>query len=43
MDECAVRAMRKKLKLIPDGGDSGGKKCKRGYGGSYGGFGGVCV
>jgi hypothetical protein len=28
--------MRKKLKLSSDGGDSGSKKCKRG-------FGGVCV
>jgi hypothetical protein len=27
----------KKLKLSPDGGDSGSKKCKRGYGGVYGG------
>jgi hypothetical protein len=26
-----------KLKLISDGGDSGSKKCKRGYGGAYGG------
>jgi hypothetical protein len=29
--------MRKILKLSPDGGDSGSKKCKRGYGGAYGG------
>jgi hypothetical protein len=29
--------MRKKLKLSPDGGDSGSKKCKRRYGGAYGG------
>jgi hypothetical protein len=35
--ECAVRAMRKKLKLISDGGNFGSKKCKRGYGGAYGG------
>jgi hypothetical protein len=26
----------KKLKLSSDGGDSGGNKCKRGYGGAYG-------
>jgi hypothetical protein len=25
----------KKLKLSSDGGDCGGKKCKRGYGGAY--------
>jgi hypothetical protein len=30
--ECAVRAKWKKLKLTSDGGDSGGKKCKWGYG-----------
>jgi hypothetical protein len=35
--ECAVRAMREKLKLSSDGGDSGGKKRKRGHGGDYGG------
>jgi hypothetical protein len=29
--------MRKKIKLISDGGDSGSKKCKRGCGGAYGG------
>jgi hypothetical protein len=29
--------MRKKMKLSFDGGDSGSKKCKRGYGGAYGG------
>jgi hypothetical protein len=29
--------MRKKLKLSPDGGDPGSKKCKRGYGGACGG------
>jgi hypothetical protein len=29
--------MRKKLKLISDDGVSGGKKCKRGYCGAYGG------
>jgi hypothetical protein len=28
--------MRKKLKLSSDGGDSGTKKCKRGYGDAYG-------
>jgi hypothetical protein len=33
--ECAVCAMRKKMKLISDGGDSGGKKCKWGYGGVW--------
>jgi hypothetical protein len=27
----------KKLKLSSDGGNSGSKKCKRGYGGAYGG------
>jgi hypothetical protein len=27
--------MRKKLKLSPDGGDSGSNKCKRGYGSAY--------
>jgi hypothetical protein len=32
--------MRKNLKLSSDGGDSGSKKCKRGYGGACGG---VCV
>jgi hypothetical protein len=37
MYECAVRAMRMKLKLSFDGGESGSKKCKRGYGGAYGG------
>jgi hypothetical protein len=26
----------KKFKLSSDGGDSGGKECKRGYGGAYG-------
>jgi hypothetical protein len=31
----------KKLKLIADGGDSGSKKCKQGYGGASGGGGGV--
>jgi hypothetical protein len=30
-----------KLKLISDGGDSGSKKYKRGYGGAYGGSGGI--
>jgi hypothetical protein len=29
--------MRKKLKLNCDGGDSGSKKCERGYVGAYGG------
>jgi hypothetical protein len=29
--------MLKKFELISDGGDSGSKKCKRGYGGAYGG------
>jgi hypothetical protein len=29
--------MQKKLKLSCDSGDSGSKKCKRGYGGAYGG------
>jgi hypothetical protein len=29
--------MRKTLKLSSDGGTSGGKKCKRGYGGACGG------
>jgi hypothetical protein len=37
LDEYIVRAMRKKLKLRSDGGDSGSKKCKRGRGGAYGG------
>jgi hypothetical protein len=27
--------MREKLKLSFDGGNSGSKKCKRGYGGAY--------
>jgi hypothetical protein len=35
--ERAVRAMRKKFKLSSDSGDYGSKKCKRGYGGAYGG------
>jgi hypothetical protein len=35
LDECAVRVMRKKLKLSSDGGDSGSEKCKQCY------FGGV--
>jgi hypothetical protein len=30
--------MRKKIKLISDGGDSGSKKCKRGCGGAYDGI-----
>jgi hypothetical protein len=29
--------MRKKMKLRSDAGDCGSKKCKRGYGGVYGG------
>jgi hypothetical protein len=37
LNECAVRAKRQKLKLSSDGGDSGSKKYKRGYGGAYGG------
>jgi hypothetical protein len=37
LHECAVLAMRKKFKLSSDGGDSGSNKCKRGYGGAYGG------
>jgi hypothetical protein len=37
LEECAVRALRRKLKLSSDSGDSGRKKCKRGYGGAYGG------
>jgi hypothetical protein len=32
-----MRAMRKKSNLSSDGGDSGRKKPKRGYGGIYGG------
>jgi hypothetical protein len=36
LDECAVRAMRKKLKLSFDGGDFGSKKCKEGMVGSDG-------
>jgi hypothetical protein len=36
--ECAVRAVRKKMKLISDGSDSGSKKYKRGCGGAYGGI-----
>jgi hypothetical protein len=35
--ECAVRAIRKKLKLNFDGGDFWSNKCKRGYRGAYGG------
>jgi hypothetical protein len=35
--KCIVRAMQKKLKLGSNGGDSGSKTCKRGYGGAYGG------
>jgi hypothetical protein len=32
-----ICAMRKTLKLVSDGGDSGSKKFKRGYGDVYGG------
>jgi hypothetical protein len=35
--ECAVRAMRKKLKLSSDSGSSDSNKCKRGNGGACGG------
>jgi hypothetical protein len=35
--ECAVRAMRKKLKLSYDGGKCGSNKCRRDNGGAYGG------
>jgi hypothetical protein len=35
LDKRAVHAMRKKRKLASDGGDSGSKKCKRGYGGVW--------
>jgi hypothetical protein len=35
--ECSVRAIHKKLKLSFVSGNSGSKKCKRGYGGAYGG------
>jgi hypothetical protein len=46
-DDCAVREMRTKLKLISDGDNSGSKKYKRGCGGTCGGTcggsGGVCV
>jgi hypothetical protein len=35
--EGAVRAMRKKIKLNSDGGDTSSKKCKRGYGSACGG------
>jgi hypothetical protein len=33
MYECAVL---KELKISSDGGESGSKKCKRGFGGTYG-------
>jgi hypothetical protein len=36
LDESAVRAMRKKLKLSSDDGDFGSNKCKREYGCAYG-------
>jgi hypothetical protein len=32
---CAVCAVQKKIKLSSDGGDSGSKECKRGYGGIW--------
>jgi hypothetical protein len=35
LDECALRAMWEKLKLIYDGGDSGNKKCKQGSVGAH--------
>jgi hypothetical protein len=34
----AARARRKKLKWSYDDGDSGSKKCIRGFGGAYGGI-----
>jgi hypothetical protein len=37
LDECAVRMMRKKLKLSSESGGSGSEKCIRRYGGAYGG------
>jgi hypothetical protein len=45
ISQCSWRLIRQvrrscdadKLKLKSDGGDSGSKKCKRGYGGAYGG------
>jgi hypothetical protein len=37
--ECAVRAKRKRIKLSCDSGNSGSKKCKRGYGGTWQGLG----
>jgi hypothetical protein len=36
LDECAVREIRKKMKLSSDGGDSGSKKCKLDYGDACG-------
>jgi hypothetical protein len=36
LHECDVSAMRKKLKLSSDDGDSGSKKCQRGNGGTCG-------
>jgi hypothetical protein len=33
--ECAIRVVQKKLKLSSDGGDSGSKKYKQGYGGVW--------
>jgi hypothetical protein len=38
LDKCAVHAMRKRLKLSSDYGNSGSKKCIQGYGGRYGVF-----
>jgi hypothetical protein len=35
--ECAVNVMRKELKLLSEGSDSGTKKCKWGNDGTYGG------
>jgi hypothetical protein len=37
LDECAVHATQKNLKLSSDGGDCGSNKCKQGYGCAYGG------
>jgi hypothetical protein len=37
LDEWAVRAMGKELKLSSDGADSGSNEWKRGHGGAYGG------
>jgi hypothetical protein len=43
MYECAVRAMRKQLKLNSDSVGCGSKRCKQGYGDACGGSGGVCI